>query len=143
MPRVGSKQRMVRALGGDPAGDRHLLLVAAGEPLHLALGAGVDLQPLDGAVDAARSRPHVDRAPVPSRALNGRAMFSRTERCMRRRLGAVAGDEDEAGADGVGRMGEAARPAVDLDAAARGADRAGEGAEELVLALALERDDAE
>ena len=53
MPQVGSKQRMVAGVGGDPAGDGDLLLVAAGEALHLALGAGVDLQPNDGAADAA------------------------------------------------------------------------------------------
>ena len=39
-------------------------------------------------------------------------------------------------------MPELDRPAVDLDGAARRPDRAGEGAEQLVLALSFERDDA-
>ena len=43
-------------IGGDPARDRHLLLVAAGQALHLALRARVDLQPLDRAADHARAR---------------------------------------------------------------------------------------
>ena len=47
------------------------------------------------------------------------------------------------GADGVGRVGELHGPAVDLDDAAGRADAAGERGEELVLALALERDDAD
>ena len=49
---------------GDPARDRHLLLVAAGQPLDLALRARVDLQPLDGALNRRVLAPAVDRAPV-------------------------------------------------------------------------------
>ena len=55
-------------------------------------------------------------------------------------LGAVAGDERDAGGDGVGGMGEGDGPAVDLDGAGSRADAAGEGGEELVLALAFEGD---
>ena len=49
--------------GGDPARDRHLLLVAAGEPLHLALRARVDLQARDRVVDARFLAPLVERTP--------------------------------------------------------------------------------
>ena len=50
-------------VGGDPAGDGHLLLVAAGEALHLGLGAGVDLQAVDGGADGGALAAAVDRAP--------------------------------------------------------------------------------
>ena len=69
---------------GHPACDGHLLLVAAGQATHLALGARVDLQPLDGALDAALLVTHVDETPAAWPGPHGRAMFSRTERCSRR-----------------------------------------------------------
>ena len=130
-------------VGGDPAGDGHLLLVAAGEALHLGLGAGVDLQPLDGAADGRRLAAAVDRPPAaePGAERQGDVLADRA--LHQQALAAVAGNEGDAGADRVGGVGELPSGAVDLDAAARGTDRAGERGEELVLALALERDDAD
>ena len=69
---------------GDPAGDGDLLLVAAGEPLDLALGARIDLQPPDGVVDAGLLLRRMSSGPqARGRALKGRAIFSLTERCIR------------------------------------------------------------
>src|SRR5262249_56439105 len=48
----------------EPAGDRHLLLVAPGEPAHLALRAGVDLEVVDGLADPAPLVAHVDWPPA-------------------------------------------------------------------------------
>ena len=58
-------------------------------------------------------------------------------------LGAVRRHVDEAGPDGVGRMAERDRGAIDQELAPVGAARAGEHIEQLILALALERGDAE
>src|SRR4029078_12473462 len=48
---------------GDPACDRHLLLVAAGQAPDLTLGTGVDLEPFDGAPDPPSLGASVDRTP--------------------------------------------------------------------------------
>ncbi len=42
--------------GGQPAADRQLLLVATGQPAHLALGAHVDVEPVDGTGHPGSSR---------------------------------------------------------------------------------------
>ena len=65
MPRVGSKHSSVRTPVGDPARDGDLLLVAARQAPHLGLGAGVDLEALDGGTD--RALLGVRRGWVPSR----------------------------------------------------------------------------
>ena len=78
---------------GDPAGDRHLLLVAAGQPADLALRPACR----SGAVSIAPSTfvallADVDQAPARGCAAeNGRAMFSRTERCISRASARSAG----------------------------------------------------
>ena len=105
--------------GCDPAGNRHFLLVAAGQPLNLGLGPRVDLQALDRVVDGrvlaeppdrspgARARAEGERDVLPHRALHEKG------------LGTVAGHVDEARADGVGRMPELDRLSVHLDGSGR------------------------
>ena len=128
---------------GDPARDRHLLLVAAGEPPHLAPGPGVDLQRRDGAVDLRPLAAEVDQAPAADarREREGDVLADRA--LHQQGLGAVGRDVDEAGPDRVGRMVERDGRAVHEQLAAARALGAGEDVEQLVLALALERDDPE
>ncbi len=59
------------------------------------------------------------------------------------RFGAIGGDVDDAGADRIGRVPERDLLAVDVELATGGPFRAGEDVEQLVLALALEGNDAE
>ena len=77
--RVEAEQRLEAVR--EPAGDRHLLLVAAREPAHLALRARVHRERLD----RARTRRRSSRMPTgPQRAgllKRGAAMFSAIERC--------------------------------------------------------------
>ena len=85
---------------------------------------------------------HVDRPPVAEGGAERQRDVLAHRALHQQRLGAVAGHIGDAGADGVGGMAELDRLAVDLDGAAGRADRAGERGEQLVLALAFERDDA-
>ena len=66
---------------GEPAGDRHLLLVAAGEPAHLARCPRVDRQPADRLVDSAALLGGEIGPHFATRLNSGRAMFSRIDRC--------------------------------------------------------------
>ena len=99
---------------------------------------------------AARWRRRPGRAPRACRSAPSRCS-ARAERqgdvlahraLHQQRLGAVAGHIGDAGARWRRRDGELHRLAVDLDRAAGRPDRAGQGGEQLVLALTLERDDA-
>ncbi|BCH14071.1 hypothetical protein MesoLjLa_09220 [Mesorhizobium sp. L-2-11] len=127
---------------GDPAGDRHLLLVAAGQPLHLALGARVDLQPLDRTDDPGSFLRHVGRPPVSQGGAERQRDVFAHRALHGQRFGAVAGHIGDSSADRIRRMREFHRLAVHLDRAAGRPDRAGQRGEQLVLALALKRDDA-
>src|SRR5258708_1038433 len=129
--------------GGDPAGNGDLLLVTAREPLDFALGARVDLQPSDGVVDADLFLARVERAPGARARAEGEGDVFAHRALHQERLRAVAGDIDEPGTDGVGGMTEPDLPPVHRHRPAGGPDRAREDAEQLVLALAFECDDAE
>ena len=70
-------------------------------------------------------------------------MFSRTERCISRASARSAGDVHDARSDRVGWMAEGHRLRRRRAARRRSGGRAGEDVEQLVLALALERHDAQ
>ena len=76
---------------GEPAGDRHLLLVAAREPAHLARRPGVDRQPADRLVDAGALLGRAIGPHLATRLNSGMAMFSRMERCGSRACRRSAG----------------------------------------------------
>ena len=127
----------------EPAGDRDLLLVAAGQASHLRRGACVDGQPADRLVDTCPLRPRVDRAPAGD-AVEQRGGDVLADRALgEQRMEPVGGHEHDALADHVERMAGRDHLAVDRQLAALGAAVAGEDVEEVLLALALERHDAE
>ncbi len=76
-------------------------------------------------------------------AIPGSPIFSRTDRCIEQRRGAIGGDEHDPGADGIGGMPELHGGAVHDQLAGSGPRLAGQDVEQLVLALALERDQPE
>src|SRR6188472_3292787 len=80
-----------------------------------------------------RSRPRSIGPHRRSVATPGSEMFSRPVRC----------DVHDAGTDGICGMAEGCGRTVDEDFATTRADRPGEDVEQLVLALAFQRDDAE
>ena len=142
MPRVGSKHSSVFTPAAIP-GDRHLLLVATGQPPHLRLGTGVDLQPLDGGADATCLGGHADGPPA-LHARDGRQGDVLAHGALRQeRLGAVRGHVHQAGPDGVGGMAELHGGAIDDERTRGRRARAGEHFEQLVLTLPLERHDAQ
>ena len=128
---------------GDPARDRHFLLVAARQPADLALGPRVDLQSLDGADNPAPLFSAVDDAPAAQSGQERQGDVLADRSLHEKRLGPVGGDVDDPLADRVGRVAERDRDAVDEQLPAARARGAGEGVEELVLALPLEGDDAQ
>ena len=144
MPRVGSKHSIVRT---PPATQRAIVTFCwlppdrrrTSPPARASICSA-----RDRAVDRRRSPAEVDQAPAcASGAANGSAMFSRTERCISSASARSAADVHDAGADRVGRDAgtSTGEPSTSSSPAAR-AIRAGEDVEQLVLALALERDDA-
>ena len=128
---------------GDPPRDRHLLLVAAREPAHLALGPGVDLERVDRAIDLLLLVTEVDQAPATDAGRERERDVLADGPLHEQRHGPVGGDVHEAGPDGVGRVVERDGRAVHEQLAAGRALRARQDVEELVLALALEGDHAE
>ena len=128
---------------GYPARNRHLLLVAAGQPAHLGAGARVDLQRLDRVVDVLALLAQVDQPPVPNAGAHGQADVLAHVALHEQSLRAVRGDVDQPGTDGVRRMAERDGLALDQHLAGAGALRPGEYVEQLVLALAFEGHDAQ
>jgi hypothetical protein len=127
-----------------PAPDGHLLLVAARKALHLALRAGVDLQPLDAS--ATRSRFSWRRRKGPQlrrRAEKGVAMFSRTERSRNSASARLPGTKLSPAAMASAGWRETGGRAVDLDRCRRRFAEARQHLEQLVLPLAFQRDDAQ
>ena len=128
---------------GDPARDRHLLLVPAGEAPHLAAGAGVDLERGDGLVDLLALAAQVDPAPL-RHARRERQRDVLADRALhQQRLRPVGGDEDHAHPDRVGGVPEGNGLAVDRQGAGRRPLGARQQVEELVLPLALQGDHPE
>ena len=108
--RVEAQQRLDARR--DPAGDRHLLLVAARQAPHLAKrracrsGAGRSPRWTRASLGAHRgSVPSVEPGPR-----SGSAMFSRTDRCMRSASARFAGHVHEPRADRVGADGRRRPP---------------------------------
>ena len=143
MPRVGSKQSIGAGVGGHPAGDRHLLLVSAGKPLHLALRACVDLEARDRPIDPLALQPLVERSPGGGARAEGKRDVLLYRALHQQRLGAVSGNVDEPGPDGVGGMRELHCLPFHLDRAAARPGRAGKDVEQLVLPLPFEGNDAQ
>ena len=77
------------------------------------------------------------------RAENGSEMFSRTERCISSASARSAATKTRPDADGVGGVAERDGLAVDEQRSRRRPLGARQEVEQLVLALALERDDAQ
>ena len=127
----------------DPPGDRHLLLVAAGQAADLGRRAGVDLERRDRRVDLLAFAADVDQPPRrdPRAERQGDVLADRA--LHQQRLGAVGRDVDEARPDRVRGMAERDGHPIDEQLTAARPLGAGEDVEQLVLALALERDDAE
>ena len=120
MPRVGSKQRSVRASAAIQRAIVTFCWLPPERRCTSRLGAGVDLQPLDGGADGARPRGGGRSGPRRARrALNGRAMFSRTERCMSRRLARSPGTSAMPARMASAGWAKCDRAAVDLDACRR------------------------
>ena len=90
-----------------------------------------------------RSRLEVDRAPRAHASGRRQGDVLADGSLHQQGLGAVGRDVHEAGSDGVRRMAEGDRRAVHEQLAAARAVRAGQDVEQLVLSLALERDDAQ
>ncbi len=127
----------------DPAGDGHLLLVAAREPADLASGASLDLEPGDGRVDPASLAIEVDRAPRAHAGGRWQRDVLAHRSLHQQGLGAVGRDVHEARSDGVSGMAERDGRAVHEQLAAARAVRASQDVEQLVLPLALEGHDPE
>ena len=138
---VEAEQRLHAA--GDPAGDGHLLLVAAGEAAHLTLGARVDLEPLDALVHHLLLATHADGAPASRPGQVGQGDVLAHGALRQQGLHAVAGHVHESLGDGICRVAEAHLLPVHEDAAAGRPTRTGEDAEELVLALPLQPHEAQ
>ena len=86
---------------GEPAGDRHLLLVAAGQPAHLARRPGVDRQSADRLVDPRPFLGGTDRSPLGD-AVEQRRGDVLADRTLRQEgVQAVGGHEHDAAADDV------------------------------------------
>ena len=146
MPRVGSKHSIVAHAAGHPAGDRDLLLVAARQAPDLALrrgcrSAAARSRPVDlgfaprprlieppASEPGARTAARCSRAPSAASAAPRRGRPGRTRRrhgSRRRGAGTSTGEPSTS------------------ELARRSGGRAREDVEQLVLALALERDDAQ
>ena len=92
---------------GDPARDRHLLLVAARQAADLAPAARVSIWSCSiGAVDPSLLGACVDRAPRPEAGGERQGDVLADRALHEERLGAIGRDVDETGADRVGRMAE-------------------------------------
>ena len=127
----------------DPARDRDLLLVAARQAPDLVAGPRVDLERLDGAVDHLPLAREVDEAPLPEPGVQREGDVLANRALHQQRVRAIGRDVDDPGADGVPGVPERHRPAVDGEVAAGRAVAPREDVEQLVLALALEGDDAD
>ena len=126
MPRVGSKQRMVRA---SAAIQRAIVTFCWLPPESRCTSrwARVSICRRSMAASTRSRSGRMSSGPQARRAGAERQRDVLADRALHQQgLGAVAGDVGDAGADGVGGMGEVHRPAVDLDGAARRPDRAGE-----------------
>src|SRR5688572_32346607 len=84
---------------GDPARDRDLLLVAAGEETDLFLCSGVDLQRVDGLVDLGLLIPFPDRPPPGDRRAEGQCDVLTYRTLHEQGFGSIGGHEDDPGAD--------------------------------------------
>ena len=92
---------------GHPARDGHLLLVAAGQAPHLALGTRVDLEALDGTLDAALLVAHVDDSPAARPGPLGQGDVLPHGALHEEGLGTIARHVDKTCRDGIGRVTEA------------------------------------
>jgi hypothetical protein len=130
---------------GQPASDRDLLLVAAGQALHLSLRAGVDLQPLHRLGNARLFVTHAQRPPgARTRAENGIAIFSRTDRSRKSASARFAGDEASARRRWrrQGWLKRAGVPSTSM-VPPHGLSHAGQRLEQLILSLTFKCDDAQ
>jgi hypothetical protein len=123
----------------EPAGDRHLLLVAAREPADLPLRPGVDRERLDCRAHAAALGADVDRPPAKGLLKRGHGDVLCHRPLGQERLQAVSRHEHDACPDGV--VGCLARSAAPLTITSPSVGRCcpERTREELVLALSLER----
>jgi hypothetical protein len=121
--RVEAEHRLDAA--GDPAGDRHLLLVAARQASDLSSGPRVDLEPLDRSFHGPGLGTDVDQAPAAERGAERQRDVLADRALHEQGLGAVGGHVDQARPDRVRGMTEGGRRAVDEQLAAARTLRAG------------------
>src|SRR5918999_513706 len=124
--------------GGEPARDRDLLLVAAGEAPNLACRTHVDLQRVDGAPHAAALLPHVDRPPAQRTVVQRSGDVLAHGPLRKESKQPVGGNQHDPLANGVVGMPGAERLPAHPQLAAFGFPLAGKHLEELIVALALE-----
>ena len=90
----------------DPARDRDLLLIAAGQAADLLLGPRVDLEPLDRPEDTLALGRHVDRSPAARAGSEGQRDVLADRPLVQQGLGPIGRDVDDAETDRVGRVPE-------------------------------------
>ena len=143
MPRVGSKHSMVCTPPATQRAivtfcwlppDRRRTSPAARESIWSLRHRGVDLR---------RLSPEVDRAPAPEPGRRRQRDVLADRALHQQRLGAVGGHVHDTGQDRVGGVAEGHRRAIHEQLSAARTGGAGEDVEQLVLALALERGDAQ
>ena len=143
MPRVGSKHSIVCT---PPATQRAIVTFCWLPPdrRRTSPPARESIWSLrDRGVDLRRLSPEVDRAPAPEAGRRRQRDVLADRALHQQRLGAVGGHVDDAGQDRVGRVAEGHRRAIHEQLSAARTGGAGEDVEQLVLALALERGDAQ
>ena len=123
--------------GRDPAGDDDLLHVAAAEASHFRGGAGVDLQFPHRRVDPASLLAHRNGAPGAQSAERGQRHVLLHRALRQERHEPVGRDQDEPGADRVGRMAQLEHAPFRSHLSGVGAPHARDAIEQLLLALAL------
>ena len=143
MPRVGSKQSIVWT----PSATQRAIVTFCWLPpdsRRTSLAARVSIwSRSDRLVDHLALGPEVDQAPAAEPGRHRQSDVLPDGPLHEQGLGAIGRHVHEAGPDGVGRMAERDGRAVDDELAAVRALRSGQDVEQLVLALALEGDDAE